>query len=146
MEKFYVIKLINTRNGERGYVIHGTSGIILSINGVHPDVTQFESEIDARIFIKNNRLERNGMTAHIRSNQDLINEEKGNNLKTPDCDLFYIENNFGEKLFFDSKMDGYLFKYCDIGYPVWKTKDDAQNFINSYNLQNVSIKKFQKNN
>ena len=145
MEKFYVIKLINIRNGERGYVIDRKDGIMLSLNGLSPDVTMFENEIDARIFIKNKRLERQGMTAHIRSNEDLMVEEKGTNVRPADKDLFYIENSVGEKLFYDSKEDGYYFKYGDVGYPVWYSEEDTKKFIEAYKLEDVIIKLTDKN-
>jgi hypothetical protein len=144
MDKFYVIKVINNRTGERGYVIDSKEGIMIA-DGFHINTTQFETEKEARQFIKDRKLERGGFTAHIRSNQDVMKEEKGGNLKPAEKDVFYIENELGEKLFYDSKEEGYFYKMGDAGYPCWFSEVDIKRFIEAYKLDDAIIKKMEKN-
>ena len=105
MEEFFVIKVINNRTGERGYVIDTKDGIMIALN-FHVNTTQFESKKDAYKFIKEKKLERGGVTTLIMSNQDLMNDKSINNMKPMNRDMFHIENKEGEKLFFDSKYGG----------------------------------------
>ena len=139
MEKFFVIKVINNRTGERGYVMDTPKGIMIAME-FHINTTQFETEKEARQFIKEKKLERGGMTAHIRRNQDIMVEEKGSNLKPLDKNLFYIENELGEKLFYDAKEEGYYFKRGDAGYPCWYSEEDTKKFIEAYKLDDAIIK------
>lgn len=127
---FYIIKLIKP-DGEYGYVIDGKNGIALSVGAMHIDVTQFTSQYEAQKFINKNKLEKNGVKARIRSNQDLMEEEKGNGLKPVSKTLFYLENKQGEKCFYDSKEEGYYFENREHGYCVWNTEADIKNFCDN---------------
>ncbi len=145
MNIFYVIKLINTRNGNRGYVIDTKDGIELSVGNLDMNITQFETEKQAEKFIRERKLQRGGMTAHIRSNQELLEDEKGNpNLRPADGDIFFIENADGEKLFYDSKDKGYFYKKGEAGYPCWYTMEQITSFIEAYKLDDAIIKKHVK--
>lgn len=146
MEKFYVIKLINTRTSERGYLIDSPKGITISINGIHSDVTQFESFQKAQDFIREKKLERRGVKAYIRDNQDLM-RDSDSGAKVMEKEMFMICNlqNIQERLHFNSSNESYYFKEQNVGACIWETEKQAQDFIDHYKLsamvQKLEIRK-----
>jgi hypothetical protein len=130
-DKFYVIKLIN-RDGTRGYLADKPEGFMVVTGGLHASITQFKTQKEAEKFIKDRKVERQGMKAYIRSNEDLIAEgEDGliSGTSISDNDNCYLENKNGWKLFYDAKQEGYYFDSPDVGYCIWKTEGDAEKFI-----------------
>ncbi len=129
MDKFYVIKVINSSNGT-GFIIDSPTGIIVSLNGLHKDVTQFNSRKAAYDFIRDKKLEKGGAKALILSNEDLIRQlsisqgisELGNE------QAYYLENDTEEKLFYDSKLEGYFFQKKDVGYCIWTDMEKLKQF------------------
>jgi hypothetical protein len=129
---FYVIKVINNNTGVRGYVIDKPKGIMLVTGGVVSDLTQFKEPGDAQMFIRQRKIERSGIRAYVRSNQDLMKEAKENNMPGISAlqqTSFFLENDKGEKLCFDAGKDAYHFDKVDVGYCLWKTEDALKLFI-----------------
>ena len=73
MAGFYCIKLIS-KDGKRGWLIDRPDGIQIYTGGVTSDITQFETEQDAYKFIRERKLERKGVKAYVRTNQELLDE------------------------------------------------------------------------
>lgn len=128
---FYCIKLINS-NGERGWLWDSPDGIKI-IKGLHSDITQFETEKDALAFIRERKLERKGVKAYVRTNQEIIEDSKKVEtvgISSIDKPLFYLENQNGKKCFYDSKIDGYFFKQMgDSGFPIWYDEESITKFV-----------------
>lgn len=137
MNEFFVIKLIKP-NGERGYLVESPNGILISVGAVTSDIKQFSTSNEAEQYIRKNKLERQGVRALIRTNQDII---KDAGTKVLEHDVFYLENERGEKLFYDSGQQGYYFDNRDAGYCCWKTRDDLLKFCEAYDLEDGIIKK-----
>lgn len=138
---FYFIKLINS-NGERGWLWNSPEGIKI-IKGLHSDITQFESEKDALNFIREKKLERKGVKAYVRTNQDIMEEiqkieSKGASMV--DKPLFHLENQNGKKCFYDSKIEGYFFKQMgDFGFPIWYDEESITKFVRKAEFQEGMI-------
>lgn len=142
MDKFYVIKLIQP-DRKRGYVIDSPKGILISTSGLHPDVTQFPTYSDAYHFIRENKLERKGVKAYIRDNNDLIEEEKSS-ITPATSNMFYLENDKGEKAFYDAKHEGYYFQNRDAGYCFWDDEEQLKLFLQDMQFpNNVKIKRLE---
>ncbi len=145
VDKFYVIKLIN-RDGGRGYVIDTPDGIMIS--GVfHITTTQFPTAKEAEDFIRTRKLERQGTKAYVRSNDDivLINSVVDQGLSKLE-EAYCVENESGEKVFYDAKLGHYFFDKKDVGYCCWYTEEQAQNFINRFFFyQKCTIKRMGQN-
>lgn len=129
---FYCIKLINS-NGERGWLWDSPDGIKIIQGGLTSDITQFQTEKEALNFIREKKLERKGVKAYVRTNQEIIEEvQKVENrgvsrMKNP---MFHLENQDGKKCFYDSKQDAYFFKEMgDFGYPVWDDEERLRDFV-----------------
>ena len=138
MDKFYVIKIIN-RGGQRGYLVDSPKGIMIA-DGITGEITQFKTSEEAQKFIRDRKIERGGIKAYIRDNDDLMKEE-AKSLTTLSVDAFYIENEDGEKVFFDGKHQGYYFDKSDVGYCLWKTEEDAKTVIVHFKFTDSSVKK-----
>lgn len=142
MGQFYVIKCVNSE-GEVGWLVDHKEGIQLVVGGFHSDITQFKTYQKAQIFLLHNKIERNGTRAYIVSNEQLMKEMGTGNIPgvmIGTSEMCYIENERGEKLFFDPKQQAYHFEADDVGYCCWKTKEDAEKFIEAYELKSCSAK------
>ncbi len=128
MKKFYVIKLVNEKTGANGFVIDSPDGIILA-NEYVIEVKQFHSHTQARQFIFDNKLEQKRTKAYIRSSEDLMDEGGAKNLKPLQGEVFYIEDEEGYKLFYDTKEDSYYFELREVGQCCWHSKSDTEKFI-----------------
>jgi hypothetical protein len=131
MADFYCIKLIRSSDGVRGWLVDRPTGIEIAVGGVISDITQFETEQDALKFIRDKKIEKGGIKAYVRTNQELMDEsiasgEKGISSMPKDKPLYYLENHLGEKLFYDSKMEAYYFKKVDMSYPVWDNEEEIR--------------------
>lgn len=134
-ENFYYIKLINTRSGERGFVQEDNKGEIIIADQFTQITKQFPTYQDAQKYIRENKLERKGMTAHIRDNDDLIREaglpNSGmNNIKRADSykEVYVLVNEIGQRCFFDSK-EGYYFKDGEIGAVAFFSMEQVDEFF-----------------
>ncbi len=123
MDTFYVIKLI-APNGNRGYVFDSPDGIMLVVGGIHANITQFPSFRDARNFIREHKMEKKGNRAYIRTNQDLIDEESNSpGISPAQEEVFYVGNDEGMRMFYDSKTGQYFFRMQDVGFCCWRKQD-----------------------
>ena len=128
---FYCIRLIN-KDGTRGWLIDRPNGIEICIGGAISDITQFNTEQDALKFIIDRKIERNGVKAYVRTNQEILETidkigEKG--VSVMDKPMYYLENQKEEKCFYDSKREVYFFKKMgDFGYPVWDSQESVRRF------------------
>lgn len=140
MEKqdtFYYIKLINTKNGKRGFVGEENGEIVLS-ELFFQKTKMFPTYQEAQKYMRENKLERGGMTAHIRDNNDLIKEAQMpnsgiSNIKPASGDVFVVVNSIGQRCFYDPQ-EGYFFKDGEIGCCAWFSEKEVNNFINKLNF------------
>lgn len=139
---FYFIKLIN-KDGARGWLYDSPDGIKIITGGVHSDITQFETEKDALDFIREKKLERKGIKAYVRTNQELIDEIKIIETKgasVMDKPMFHLENQDGKKCYYDSKIEGYFFKEMgDFGFPIWDDEQKLTEFVKVAEFQEGMI-------
>lgn len=137
---FYCIKLINKHTGSRGYVIDSPKGIQVAEKFVS-DCVRFPTYQEAQKFMRDNKLERGGITAYIRDNQDVMKEGEASGLVKVESDqpIYFIENEIGQKLFYDTKEDGYYFSDEDIGYCCWYDIPTADKFVEAYKKSYPSL-------
>lgn len=141
MEKFFCIKLIN-KNGERGYILDSPEGIMISRNGVVSNIKQFETYSHAQQWLRENKVENNQIKAYIRDNFDLIRDEKGSGGSVMEKDYYILENELGEKLCYDAKLDGYYFKKCEAMYCFFESEKQLKEFNEQFEFDvKVFIKK-----
>lgn len=138
MDRFYVIKVINKDN-TRGYVMDTPKGIIIIKNGIDAGVTMFQTYQDAQQFIRDRKIERKGVRAYIRDNDDLMKDEKVN-FVTADKPIYSIENHKGERLVYESARNVYFFKKCgEVGFCIWYEEDEVRKFVDHYKFQQAQI-------
>lgn len=139
---FYCIKLINS-SGERGWLWDSPDGIKIIKGGLHSDITQFETEKDALNFIRERKLERSGIKAYVRTNQEIIEESQKvetKGISMMDKPMFHLENQKGEKCFYDSKREVYFFKQIgEFGCPVWDDEKKLIEFVRTSEFQEGMI-------
>ena len=139
---FYCIKLFNG-DGTRGWLIDSPDGIKIATGGVVSDITQFETYAEANNFIRERKLERQGVKAYVRTNQELIEEERkdgGSGISTADKPVYHLENQKDEKCFYDSKIEGYFFKQMgEFGFPVWDDEEKLIEFVRVAEFQEGMI-------
>lgn len=139
MGKFYVIKIV-PKEGESGFIIDSPEGIKVSIGSLAGEVIQFSSVYEAKKFIFDNQLERKGAKAYVRSNEELI-DEKVSGAKVLKGSVFYLQNEDGENLYYDTKKAGYYFDKKDVGQCCWNSKRDLELFIEQVDFDiSVTIK------
>lgn len=141
MDKFYVIKLINIRSGERGYLVQTPKGISVCTKGLDSSITQFKTFQDAQQFLRDNKVEGRGVSAYIRDNGDLVKDHPESLFRATEP-MYFVERNDGKKVMFDPKNEQYYFDSPTVGYCVWKTEEDAQIFIDGCEIdpKTVTIK------
>lgn len=134
-EVFYYIKLINPKNGQRGFVQEDGKGEVIIADQFHQGTKQFPTYQDAQKFIREHKLERKGMTAHIRDNNDLIREAAMPNSGIKNMkrveehqDIYVLVNEAGQRCFFDSK-DGYYFKDGEVGACAFFSMEQVDEFF-----------------
>ncbi len=132
MDNFYVIKLINTRSGTRGFVLETEEGISLSDVFI-PNNKQFTSKEEANKYVREHKLERKGCIANIWSNDELISD--GGVGKPIDKPLFTLVNLQGDNIFYEAAQSGYYFANRDVGYCFWDDKVALQKFISEMEFE-----------
>lgn len=127
MSKFYVIQVLN-RKDETGWVVERPDGIFITGQFVS-DVKQFKTYKLAEVFIRRMKSggER-GTQFFIRSNEYLMENKIG--MKAVDHDVWYIEDEFGRKLFYDPKTEDYFFDDAKVGFVCWQTEEQV-----NYNIK-----------
>lgn len=144
MDKFYVIKLIS-KSGERGYLIDSPKGILVAKELVS-DITQFNTYQEAQKFLRDRKIERGGVKAYIRDNDDMIKDSDIKGGSVLEKVVYYLENEAGQKCFYDSKFGGYFFESRDVGFCCWETEKQMQDFIDQMKFdEKVIIKKLEPN-
>ena len=128
MDKFYVIKLFNSRSGSRGYLAETPKGIVIS-DVLYTNTKQFVSEKEARQYIKENKLERQGVSAHVRSNEDLIADGHIGTPLDKNKELWTAMDLSGAYVFFDAGKTEYYFERRDVGYCIWYDEKSVNEFI-----------------
>lgn len=134
---FYYIKLINTRNGKRGFVGEKNGEVVIS-DQFFQATKMFPSYQDAQKYMREKKLERRGMTAHIRDNNDLIKEAQMpnsgiSNMKPASGDVFVVVNSVGQRCFYDPE-EGYYFKDGEVGSCAFFSQKEVDDFIVKLNF------------
>jgi hypothetical protein len=127
MDNFYVIKLINKHNGSRGFVMQRGTQILIS-SELTGEVTMFQSVKEANIFIKENKLQRNGITTMVLSNQELIDSGVGTKAEKTD-NIYTAMNLNGDYIFYNTVLSTYYFDKMDVGFCVWNDRIKLDEFI-----------------
>lgn len=134
-ENFYYIKLINVRNGERGFVTENDKGEVLLSDEFNQVTKQFPTYQEAQKYVRENKLERKGMTAHIRDNDDLMREANMPNSGTKNMksidenqEVYVLVNEAGQRCFFDSKKK-YYFKDGEVGAICFFSMEQVNEFF-----------------
>ncbi len=145
MADFYCIKLISKDGTKRGWLIDRPHGIEICVGGVISDITQFSTEQDALKFIRERKIERNGIKAYVRTNLELMDESikdgaTGISTMPTDKETYHLENHLGDKLFYDSKIEAYYFKKMgDFGFPVWEKEEHVRAIVKEAKFQQAMI-------
>lgn len=136
-EKFYYLKVINSRNGTRGYVGENDKGEVVISDKFFQGTKMFPTYQEAQKFMREKKIERGGVTAHIRDNEDLMKETQlpggDTNIKPVSGDVYMVENLSGQKCFFDPKT-GYFFKDGEVGACAWFSEKEVVEFIKNRNF------------
>jgi len=136
MHKSFIIKLINP-NGQKGYVCKNKKGVFISIDSVNTSIIQFESDKEAKTFIKENRLERGKTKAYVKSNEELLTDGKIEGITQLKDTKYYIGDDYGRKVYFDIPSWGYYLNQGNIGYCCWNTKAEAEACLIEFNKNAV---------
>lgn len=133
MDNFYVIKLINKHNGSRGFVMQRGNQILIS-SELTGEVTMFQSVKEVNVFIKENKLQRNGITTMVISNQELIDSGVGTKAEKTD-NLYTAMNLNGDYIFYDNLKQQYYFDNREVGCCCWNDRIQLSEFrhINNTN-------------
>lgn len=139
-DEFWVIKVIN-KDGTRGYLMDTPNGLhVITDSGVLGDITQFATYQDAQKFIRERKVERKGVRAYIRDNNDLMKDEFTSMVAIlPEKPVYYLENHKGEKLYYEAPKELYYFKNVDVGYPCWYNEKEVREFVKHYKFEQSQI-------
>jgi len=147
MNKKYVIEL-TTKEGKKGYFVkEDENGYMISEGGINPDVKQFDSPQHANKFLlfKRKKFKRNGIKVRIISLQELAQEGVAGLTSTSEMDLWYFENELGQKLFYNQEEEGYYFSSEETGYCVFDDKYKMQEMLDTMDFPcEAVIKKFEE--
>lgn len=133
MPNFYCILLINNSTGLRGYVLTDGDKILVSTGGAYDVRTrQFNTYQDAQQFIRDKKLERQGIKAYIRDDSDVMKE--ATNVRPSTTAMYYIEDMIGRKLYWNTQNNIYEFRHVDIGYPVWPSRQECEEAVRKLNF------------
>lgn len=118
MDKFYLIFVI-LKNKNRGFLAFD-KGVMSLYQNVNKDLIRFDTFQDATDFIRQNKLNNNGNRAYVKSNEDIMCENKADLLSFPkDTNLFYLEDADGRKVMYDSISKGYYLQKKDVEFCCW---------------------------
>ena len=134
-EKFYFLRLINTKNGERGYVCE-QRGQILIADQFTQTTKQFPTYQDAQKFMREHKLESKRVTVFILDNDDLIKEAANplngiKNMKRADSykEIYVLVNPVGQRCFFDTEKGEYYFKDGEVGAVAFFSMEEVDTFF-----------------
>lgn len=144
-DKFYCIQAL--QNGAvMGWVIQREEHVEISAKAV-ADITQWKTFDRAEHFLRFVKRKSpetfSKYEFKILSNSEMmVNSSTGiSMLKEP---MWYLENSVGEKLFYESRKNGYIFEDRDTGFCGWKTEEEIWNFVRAYELEKTHGKMFPK--
>ncbi len=142
-EVFYSIKLINNNTGKRGFVMDSKDGIMISENVFHANCKQFKTYQDAQQFMRQNKLEKNGVIAYIIDNNDIMKQGNANGFTRLEKgqELWTIISNEGLHIFYDSKEEGYFFDTPQVGFCIWENENQVNEAIGALELKGKAISK-----
>lgn len=129
-ETYYCIKLISISQSKRGYVFQSkTKGINLAENFADYCL-KFPTVKEAKNFIKDNKLEKNGFSSFIRSNSEIDVENERLKLKSGiNRGCFKIINELGLNAFYDTKKQQYYFSKEEDGCASWHDKSSVRDYV-----------------
>lgn len=133
---FYVIRMISP-SGERGYLFDSKDGIKI-ITEMRADVTQFQTFDEATAFIREHKLERRGVRAYAIDSNALL-DDKLFMQGTDGQEVYFIENDAGQKVFFNAKEGVHFFRKADVGFCCWKDDDNLRNMVKELEDQNFTV-------
>lgn len=143
-DKFYAIKLVNTKTGKSGYLRENAKGGIDMMFGPTHDFTQFKTYQKAQHYLRGKNIEKAGIKAYIKNNEDMMRELAADPNYVPmKSDMFCIENQDGLKLFYSSILEIYHFDTPNVGFCAWTSEEAALDFNEEYKFKDVSIKKME---
>ncbi len=122
---FYCILAINKNTGKRGYVIETPMGIAVSDDFVAA-CKNFATYQEAQEFISSKKIERRGITAYIRDNNDIIKENKDKLIKAPK-DVYFITKGDGEYIHYSANE--YYFRKGKVGACCWYNYEEVKKAI-----------------
>ena len=129
MKKVYVIKVISSKG--RGYLVEHTQGAAIVSQAVH--ATTFDTFESATFYIRNNRIENKDTKAYVVDTETLIDEKEIKlTFVDPEADVYYVENENGQKLFHDGTI--FYFDNREVGWCCWNTKDDIKDILENAKL------------
>lgn len=132
-EIFYFLRLINTKNGERGYVCIQNGQIMIADQYVQ-SVKTFQTYQEAQKFIRENKLEKKGISVFILDNNDLIKEASNplsgiKNIKPAEGDVYVLVNPVNQMCFYDTEKSEYYFKDGEIGAVCFFSMEQVDEFF-----------------
>jgi hypothetical protein len=127
MENFYVIKIFNKHTGKRGYILQRGKQILIADEFV-VECTQFPEPKDAKKFIKEHGLQKNGISVMILSNEDLIAEGAARKVEKHES-MFTAMNLNGDYIFYDNVRQQYYFDNKEVGCCCWNNRLQLSEFI-----------------
>jgi hypothetical protein len=142
MDRFYVIRVVNTKNSQRGFVMEVNGEIKIVLDALTPQVSQFSTPRQAMDFIKKHKIEKNGVECLIVNNEELMREMPKGILAAKGEQVFYIESQDGKRrIFFDTQTKEYRFDTKDTGFCCWFDRESAQAFVDDIDpIQQVVMK------
>ena len=143
MDEFFAIKLFNKPTGKRGFVLVQDDKVMVSdeFTGL---CAQFATKKEAQVFIKEKKLQKNGIDLLIIPNTELMQEGACRPIEKTE-NIYAVMDLKGDFLFFNTITKQYYFDQRDTGYCAWFDRISIDEFINSYNLgREVVIKQINK--
>jgi len=129
MENFYVIKIFNKHTGKRGYILQRGKQILI-VEEFVVECTQFPEPKDAKKFIKEHGLQKNGIFVMILSNEDLIAEKVCRPVEKHES-MFTAMNLNGDYIFYDTVKQQYYFQNKEVGCCCWNDRIQLSEFIDN---------------
>lgn len=137
---FYIIEIRNKQN-QKGFILTDytkKNPYVISLDKPTGDIMQFTHYSEAQNFLREHKIEKNGVRAYIKDNQDMIKENMGDPITK---EMFFIENVHGERIApAPNGQVGYVFQNIAVGFCVWPTEVEADEFMDYYNIKNAKVK------
>lgn len=129
MENFYVIKIFNKHTGKRGFIMQRGKQILV-VDEFVVECTQFKDPREAKKFIKEHGLQKNGISVMVLSNEDLIANGVGRPAEKHE-NLYTAMNLNGDYIFYDNVRQQYYFDNKEVGCCCWNDRIQLSEFIDN---------------